>query len=58
MKPTTKPTSPFIDFVKNADRILKLVGRIFILLLVFWILWAFRQVIKDESYMFDSFSVL
>lgn len=38
MKPTTKPTSPFMDFVKNADRILKLFGRIFILLLVFWIL--------------------
>ena len=57
MKPTTKPTSPFMDFVKNADRILKLLGRVFILLLVFWILWAFRQAIKDESYVFDSFSV-
>ena len=58
MKPTTKDTSlKFMDYIKNADRILRLLGRIFLVLLVFWILWAFRKAIKDESYVFDTFSV-
>lgn len=58
MKPITKDTSfKFMDYVKNADRILRLLGRIFLVLLVFWILWAFRKAIKDESYVFDTFSV-
>ena len=43
--------------VKNLDQILRLVGRIFILLLIIWILWAFRKAYLDDSYVFEPFSV-
>ena len=43
MKPTTKPTSPFKDFVKNADRILKLIGRI---LSFFWFFGYYEHFVK------------
>ncbi len=61
-KPSTEPSSrssdfDFIKFIKNTDRILKLLGRIFIVLLVIWILWAFRKVYKDDSYVFSAISV-
>ncbi len=49
--------SKFIIFVKNFDRILRLAGRLFILLLIIWILWAFRKAYINESYVFEPFSV-
>lgn len=59
MKSETKPPkdSPFMKSVKNLDQILRLVGRIFILLLIIWILWAFRKAYLDDSYVFEPFSV-
>ena len=61
-KPSTEPTSrfsnfDFMKFVKNADNVLKLVGRVFVVLLVIWILGAFRKVYKDDSYVFSAISV-
>lgn len=58
MKLTT-PNTHFdvMKWVKNADRVLKLSGRIFIILLVLWILSAFRKVYKDDSYVFSTISV-
>lgn len=49
--------SPFMTFIKNLDRILRLMGRLFILLLIIWILWAFRKAYINESYVFEPFSV-
>jgi tetratricopeptide (TPR) repeat protein len=47
----------FMRFVKNADRFLKFTGRVFIVLLVVWILGAFKKVYQDESFVFSPFSV-
>lgn len=47
----------FMKFVKNADRVLKLLGRVFIVMLVLWILSAFKKVYQDESYVFSTISV-
>lgn len=57
MKPPKDTTPKMMDYVKNADRILRLLGRIFLVVLVIWILWAFRQAIKDESYVLEAFNV-
>ena len=59
MKPDKKEPkdSTFMKFVKNFDRILRLVGRLFILLLIIWILWAFRKAYINDSYVFEPFSV-
>ncbi len=47
----------FLKFVKNGDNILKFMGRVFVLFLVVWILWAFRKVYVNESYTIEPFSV-
>jgi tetratricopeptide (TPR) repeat protein len=47
----------FLDFVKNADRILKFAGRLFIFMLIVWILWAFRQAYQNDDYAFQPFGV-
>jgi tetratricopeptide (TPR) repeat protein len=47
----------FIDFVKDADRVLKFAGRLFIFMLIIWILWAFRQAYQNEDYAFQPFGV-
>ena len=49
--------SKFIIFVKNFDRILRLAGRLLILMLIIWILWAFRKAYINDSYVFEPFSV-
>lgn len=49
--------SKFMIFIKNFDRILRLAGRLFILLLIIWILWAFRKAYINDSYVFEPFSV-
>ncbi len=49
--------SEFIIFVKNFDRILRLAGRLLILMLIIWILWAFRKAYINDSYVFEPFSV-
>ena len=59
MKSETKPPkdSPFIKVVKNLDVVLRVMGRLLILLLIVWILWAFRKAYNDDSYVFEPFSV-
>ncbi|MBL7815294.1 MAG: hypothetical protein JNL70_09795 [Saprospiraceae bacterium] len=59
MKSDTKPPkdSNFMKGVKNTDRVLRLAGRIFIILLIVWILWAFRKAYRNDSYTFEPFSV-
>ena len=59
MKSETKPPkdSNFMKSVKNLDQILRLAGRILILLLIVWILWAFRKAYLNDSYIFEPFSV-
>ncbi len=59
MKADNKPPkdSKFIIFVKNLDRILRLAGRLLILMLIIWILWAFRKAYNNDSYIFEPFSV-
>ena len=59
MKIDKKPPkdSPFMTFIKNFDRILRLAGRLFILMLIIWILWAFRKAYINDSYVFEPFSV-
>jgi tetratricopeptide (TPR) repeat protein len=47
----------YMSFIKDADRVLKFIGRVFILFLVIWILGAFRKVYQDESFVFTPFSV-
>jgi tetratricopeptide (TPR) repeat protein len=47
----------FLKFVKNADRVLKFSGRVFIVLIVLWILGAFAKVYQDESFVFTPFTV-
>lgn len=47
----------FLKFVKKGDDVLKFFGRVFIALLVIWILVAFRKAYKNESYIFQAFSV-
>jgi tetratricopeptide (TPR) repeat protein len=47
----------FMRFVKNADRVLKFMGKVFIFFLVLWILLAFKKVYQDESFVFSPFSV-
>lgn len=49
--------SKFMIFVKNFDRILRLAGRLLILMLIIWILWAFRKAYNNDSYVFEPFSV-
>jgi hypothetical protein len=49
--------SKFMIFVKNFDRILRLAGRLLILMLIIWILWAFRKAYMNDSYVFEPFSV-
>ena len=46
-----------MTFIKNFDRILRLAGRLFILMLIIWILWAFRKAYINDSYVFEPFSV-
>lgn len=47
----------FAKFAQKGDDILKFIGRIFIFSLVIWILFAFRQVYKDDTYTLSAFSV-
>ncbi len=49
--------SDFMKSVKNLDLILRLAGRLLIMLLIFWILWAFRQAYINDSYVFEPFNV-
>ncbi len=59
MASETKPPkdSNFMKSVKNLDRILRLAGRLLILLLIVWILWAFRKAYLNDDYVFEPFSV-
>ena len=54
---TTFTQLEYMSFIKDADRVLKFIGRVFILFLVIWILGAFRKVYQDESFVFSPFSV-
>jgi tetratricopeptide (TPR) repeat protein len=54
---TTFTQLEYMSFIKDADRVLKFMGRVFILFLVIWILGAFRKVYQDESFVFSPFSV-
>ncbi len=47
----------FVKFAQKGDDVLKFIGRIFVFILVIWILWAFRQVYKDDTYTLSAFSV-
>jgi tetratricopeptide (TPR) repeat protein len=59
MKSETKlpKDSPFMKSVKNLDIILRVAGRLLILLLIIWILWAFRKAYLNDSYVIEPFSV-
>ena len=61
IKPPKTPKEPkdskFMKSVKNLDLVLRLAAKIFILILIFWILWAFRQAYNNDSYVFEAFSV-
>lgn len=46
-----------VKFARKGDDVLKFIGRIFIFSLVIWILWAFRQAYRDDSYTLSAFSV-
>ena len=50
-------TFKFVKFAQKGDDVLKFIARIFVFILVFWILWAFRQVYKDDTYMLSAFNV-
>jgi hypothetical protein len=54
---TTFTQFDFMRFIKNADRVLKFMGKAFIFILVLWIIGAFIKVYKDESFIFSPFSV-
>ena len=47
----------FVKFAQKGDDVLKFIGRVFVFILVIWILWAFRQVYKDETYTLSAFNV-
>ena len=36
---------------------MKFIGRVFVFVLIFWILWAFWQVYKDDTYTLSAFNV-
>lgn len=56
-EPKEPKDTKFMKTVKNLDLILRLAGRLFILFLIVWILWAFRQAYLNDSYVFEPFSV-
>ena len=47
----------FVKFAQKGDDVLKFIGCLFVFVLVFWILWAFRQVYKNDSYTLSAFNV-
>jgi tetratricopeptide (TPR) repeat protein len=46
-----------VKFAQKGDDVLKFIARIFVFALVFWILWAFRQAYKNDSYTLSAFNV-
>ena len=47
----------FVKFAQKGDDVLKFFARIFVFMLVFWILWAFRQAYQNDSYTLSAFNV-
>jgi tetratricopeptide (TPR) repeat protein len=47
----------FVKFAQKGDDVLKFFARVFVFMLVFWILWAFRQAYKNDAYTLSAFNV-
>ncbi len=47
----------FVKFAQKGDDVLKFIARVFVFMLVFWILWAFRQAYQNDSYTLSAFNV-
>jgi tetratricopeptide (TPR) repeat protein len=47
----------FVKFAQKGDDVLKFFARVFVFMLVFWILWAFRQAYQNDAYTLSAFNV-